>query len=135
LLLAARRGGWWDSNKIGLGPPPLLTAKGWLLMYHGVRVTVAGSLYRLGLALLDRDDPSVVLARSNEWVFGPAAPYEVRGDVPGVVFPCGWVLLDDGDTVRMYYGAADTCIAVAEASLTALLDHLERHAQVPESIE
>jgi predicted GH43/DUF377 family glycosyl hydrolase len=133
LLLAARRGGWWDSNKIGLGPPPLLTAQGWLLLYHGVRVTVAGSLYRLGLALLDRDDPRVVLGRSNEWVFGPSAPYEVRGDVPGVVFPCGWVLLDDGDTVRMYYGAADTCVAVAEASLIELLDHLERHGQIIET--
>ena len=127
LLLEARQGGWWDSNKIGLGPPPLLTAEGWLIGYHGVRITAAGALYRFGLALLDRDDPSTILARSNEWVMGPSAPYEVTGDVPGVVFPCGWVVLDDGDTVRMYYGAADTSIAVAEASLAELLDYvLER---------
>ena len=57
ILLPARKGAWWDADKIGLGPPPLLTDQGWLLCYHGVRVTVSGSIYRLGLALLDRDDP------------------------------------------------------------------------------
>jgi predicted GH43/DUF377 family glycosyl hydrolase len=127
LLLASRKGGWWDSNKIGLCPPPMLTDLGWLLLYHGVRITAAGSLYRLGLALLAKDDPSRVLARSSEWVFGPSVSYEVAGDVPGVVFPCGWVLLDDGDTVRIYYGAADTSIAVADASLRELLEHLLTH--------
>lgn len=128
LLIEARQGGWWDSNKIGLGPPPLETEKGWLVLYHGVKVTAAGSLYRLGLALLDSSDPTKVIGRSDEWVFGPSAPYEVAGDVPGVVFPCGWVLLDDGATIRMYYGAADTTIAVADASLAELLDHIERHS-------
>ena len=127
ILFEARSGGWWDSHKIGLGPPPMETAKGWLVCYHGVRTTAAGSLYRLGLALLDLADPTKVLARSNEWVFGPSAPYEIAGDVPGVVFPCGWLLMPDGDTVRMYYGAADTTIAVAEASLADLLDHVEHH--------
>lgn len=127
VVIPARVGGWWDSAKIGLGPPPMLTEDGWLLVYHGVRATAAGSLYRLGLALLDRHHPEIVLARSTEWVFGPCAPYETNGDVPGVVFPCGWVLLDDGDTVRMYYGAADTCMAVAEASLADLLAHLRSH--------
>ncbi len=129
LLLAARQGGWWDSHKVGLNAPPMLTKRGWLLLYHGVRTTAAGSLYRLGLAVVDTNDPTRVLARSNEWVFGPSAPYEVAGDVPGVVFPCGWQLLDDGDTVRMYYGAADTCMAVADGSLEELLDHVFRHSQ------
>jgi predicted GH43/DUF377 family glycosyl hydrolase len=128
ILLPAREGGWWDAHKVGLGPPPLLTERGWLLLYHGVRVTVSGSLYRLGLALLDADRPERVLARSSEWVFGPRAPYELTGDVPGVVFPCGWTLGDDGDTVRMYYGAADTSICVATGSLAALLDWLDRHS-------
>jgi predicted GH43/DUF377 family glycosyl hydrolase len=127
ILLPARRGGWWDANKVGLGPPPLLTERGWLICYHGVRTTASGSIYRLGLALLDRDDPSVVLQRDSEWVFGPSAPYECSGDVPGVVFPCGWVLDDDGDTIRLYYGGADSVVAVATASLVALLDHIEHH--------
>jgi predicted GH43/DUF377 family glycosyl hydrolase len=127
VLLPARRGGWWDANKVGLGPPPLLTPRGWLLCYHGVRVTASGSIYRLGLALLDRDDPTKVLARDNEWVFGPHEDYERRGDVPDVVFPCGWILRDDGDTLHMYYGAADTVVCLAEASVATLLDHLEQH--------
>jgi predicted GH43/DUF377 family glycosyl hydrolase len=124
VLLEARRGGWWDANKVGLGPPPLLTSDGWLICYHGVRVTASGSIYRLGLALLDRDDPTKVLARGSEWVFGPQAPYEQAGDVPNVVFPCGWILRDDGDTVHLYYGAADSVVCVATASLAQLLDHL-----------
>jgi predicted GH43/DUF377 family glycosyl hydrolase len=124
LVLTARKGGWWDNNKIGLGPPPLLTKDGWLLCYHGVRVTAAGAIYRAGLALLDRDDPAKVLARGDEWVLGPEEPYERQGDVGQVVFPCGWILRDDGDTLHLYYGAADTVVGVAEASLNALLDHL-----------
>lgn len=127
VLLPARRGGWWDANKIGLGPPPLLTDQGWLLCYHGVRSTVSGSIYRVGLALLDRDDPTRVIARGNEWVFGPQAAYERAGDVSDVVFPCGWILGDDGDTVRMYYGAADMSVCVATASLAELLEHLALH--------
>jgi predicted GH43/DUF377 family glycosyl hydrolase len=127
ILLPARRGAWWDADKIGLGPPPLLTEHGWLLCYHGVRVTVSGSIYRLGLALLDRDDPTVVIARGNEWVFGPKTIYERSGDVPDVVFPCGWILDDDGDTVRMYYGASDSVVCVATASVGQLIDHLSRH--------
>ena len=63
-------------------------------------------------------------ARSPEWAFGPQAPYERVGDVGNVVFPCGWIVGDDGDTLRVYYGAADTCVCVATASLAALLDHL-----------
>ena len=131
ILLPARRGAWWDANKIGLGPPPLLTDKGWLLCYHGVRVTVSGSIYRLGLAMLDRDDPSVLIARGNDWVFGPQASYERSGDVPDVVFPCGWILEEDGDTVRMYYGAADSTVCVATASVRELLEHLSNHPMVP----
>jgi predicted GH43/DUF377 family glycosyl hydrolase len=121
IVLPARRGGWWDANKVGTGPPPLCTDEGWLLCYHGVRVTASGSLYRVGLALLDLDDPCTVLRRTDEWVFGPTEPYERMGDVPGVVFPTGWVLAEDGDTLRVYYGAADSVVAVATASLAVLL--------------
>jgi predicted GH43/DUF377 family glycosyl hydrolase len=124
LVLEARRGGWWDANKVGAGPPPLRTAQGWLLCYHGVRTTVSGALYRVGLALLDLHDPCLVLARTDEWVFGPLAPYERTGDVPGVVFPNGWVLDPDGDTLRMYYGAADNVVAGAWGSLARILDRL-----------
>ncbi len=125
ILLRARQGGYWDANKIGLSPQPLLTERGWLLMYHGVRVTAAGSLYRLGLALLDRDDPRRVLRRSSEWVFTPVETYERTGDVADVVFPCGWTLTGDG--LRLYYGAADTSVCLATSSLDRLLRWLDDH--------
>jgi predicted GH43/DUF377 family glycosyl hydrolase len=113
---------------VGLNAPPLLTPQGWLLLYHGVRVTSAGSIYRLGLALLETEHPEIVRARSTEWIFGPSAPYERTGDVSDVVFPCGWLLGDDGDTLRIYYGAADSTICVATASLRALLAWLATHS-------
>lgn len=128
VLLPAREGGWWDAHRVGLCTPPLETERGWLILYHGVRVTTAGSIYRVGIALLDLERPDRVLARSDEWVLGPEAPYERAGDVPQVVFPCGWLLGDDGDTLRVYYGAGDTSICLATASLRALLDWLERHS-------
>ena len=108
--------------------PPLATPAGWLLLYHGVHTTSAGSIYRQGLALCDRDRPERVLARSTEWIFGPDAAYERIGDVDQVVFSCGWVLQPDGDTIRLYYGAADTSICLATASVSALLTWLERHS-------
>ena len=127
ILIHARQGAWWDADKVGLGPPPLPTDQGWLLLFHGVKITAAGAIYRSGLALLGRDDPESVLARSNEWVFGPEADYERTGDVPEVVFPTGWLLEPDGDTVRMYYGAADTSVAVASAGLSELLAFVHDH--------
>jgi predicted GH43/DUF377 family glycosyl hydrolase len=125
IVLRARRGGWWDANKIGLSPPPLRTAEGWLVMYHGVRMTVSGGIYRLGLALLDLEDPSKVLLRGDEWVFAPEEVYEREGDVHDVVFPCGWIA--DGDDLRVYYGAADTTIAVATTKISQLLEWLHAH--------
>jgi len=125
VLLRAREGGWWDARKIGLSPQPIETEEGWLLIYHGVRTTASGALYRIGLALLDRDDPVKVIRRSDEWIFGPVEPYERVGDVQDVVFPCGAVLDEDGDTLKVYYGAADTCIGLAFASVRKLLGWLK----------
>jgi predicted GH43/DUF377 family glycosyl hydrolase len=124
LILKARLGGWWDANKIGLSPPLIETAEGWLMIYHGVKHNASGVIYRLGLALFDLDEPERCLRRGDEWVFGPEAPYEQHGDVDKVVFPCGHTLAPDGDTLRLYYGAADTSIAVATASVRGMLDWL-----------
>ena len=121
-LIRAREGSWWDANKIGLSSPPLETPNGWLLLYHGVRSTASGSIYRLGLALLALDDPRKVIRRSDEWIFGPKASYEREGDVDDVVFPCGWIEKDG--LVDMYYGAADSCIALASAPLDDLVDYI-----------
>jgi len=127
LILPARRGAWWDSAKVGLGPPPIETPLGWLVIYHGVKMTVSGAIYRLGLALFDLDDPTRCLRRSEEWFFGPEAEYERFGDVNNVVFPCGCTLGSDGDGITLYYGAADNKIAVARGSLSAMLSWLERN--------
>ena len=126
LLLEARDGAWWDADKIGLGPPPLETPDGWLLMYHGVHRTTSGSLYRTGLALLDLVDPTVVLRRSDEWVFGPSEPYERIGDVVGVVFPCGWIHDAESGQLRLYYGAADDSVCMATAELSQVLDYMRQ---------
>lgn len=118
-LLPARKGSWWDAYKVGLGPPPIETREGWLIIYHGVRTTAAGALYRIGLALLDLDDPSKVIRRCDEWIFGPQEIYERVGDVPDVTFPCGAIYVND--ELRMYYGAADTSVAIATASMSDVL--------------
>jgi len=128
VILEARRGGWWDANKIGLCSPPIETPKGWLTIYHGVRQTAGGSIYRLGLALFDLERPDICLQRGDSWMFGPEAPYERNGDVHDVVFPCGQVIDDDGDTIRLYYGAADSCMAMATGSIRALLGWLDAHS-------
>jgi predicted GH43/DUF377 family glycosyl hydrolase len=127
LMMEARRGAWWDANKIGLSPPPIETPQGWLMIYHGVRLTAAGAIYRLGLALFDLQQPELCLKRGDEWIFGPQEPYEVRGDVDNVVFPCGYTIAPDGDTIHLYYGAADSCIGLATGSVRALLAWLEEH--------
>ncbi|HEY3426311.1 MAG TPA: glycosidase [Negativicutes bacterium] len=126
VLMHARRGGWWDGGKIGLAAPPIETAEGWILLYHGVRQTASGSIYRLGMALLDLNNPIKVLHRSDEWVFGPTERYEREGDVDDVVFPSGWVLDDKTGLLKLYYGGADSCIALATASVGDLLEYIKR---------
>ena len=127
LILQARRGGWWDANKVGLSPPLIETPRGWLMLYHGVRHTASGALYRLGLALFALDEPERCLLRGDSWIFGPEAPYEREGDVGNVAFPCGYTVAADGDTIRIYYGAADTCIGMATGSVARLLGWLDEH--------
>ncbi|MBS3786971.1 glycosidase [Candidatus Bipolaricaulota bacterium] len=125
-ILITRRSGWWDDAKVGLGPQPIETEEGWLIIYHGVRETASGSLYRVGLALLDRNDPTKVIKRADPWVMGPREDYEYRGDVPGVVFPTGAVVdnQEESKKLRIYYGAADSSIGVATAELDDLLQYL-----------
>ncbi len=126
VVMQPRRGAWWDSLRIGIGPPLLKTEHGWLLVYHGVKETVSGAIYRVGLALLDLEQPTRVLRRTSDWVLAPYEPYERQGDVPNALFPCGLIHDRDSGELRMYYGAADTSICLATASyddvLAAVLD-------------
>jgi len=127
-MLIPRRGAWWDANKIGLSAPLIETERGWLAFYHGVRQTAAGCLYRQGLALFDPAAPDSCLKRSDEWVLGPREDWERVGDVGDVVFVCGTTLADDGDTLNVYYGAADTCIGLAQGRVSELLAWLDGHS-------
>jgi predicted GH43/DUF377 family glycosyl hydrolase len=95
------------------------------MIYHGVKETAGHPVYRLGLALLDLQNPRKVLARASDWCFGPEVNYEQYGLVPNVVFTCGALLR--GDDVWMYYGAADTVIGLATAKLSTLVDFVYEH--------
>ncbi len=77
----------WGNIKLGICTPPIKTDDGWFTVYHGVRETASGNLYRLGAILLDLKDPSKVIGRTPHFIFGPEEMYERTGDVPNVVFP------------------------------------------------
>lgn len=106
----------WEYFKVGNGAPPIKTDKGWLVVYHGVS---GDYYYRLGLALLDLDDPSKVLWRSKEPVLSPVEEYEKKGIIPNVVFTCGAVVRDG--VLFVYYGCADTVIGVATCEMKDIM--------------
>lgn len=114
-VLARPRPGTWEQRKIGLSGPPLRIPEGWLVVYHGVD---AAGVYRQSLMLLDAEDPRRILRQHAEPVLEPQADYELHGDVPNVVFSCGHVV--KGDTFFLYYGGADTVLAVATCPMADL---------------
>jgi len=117
------RPGYWDSKKVGVAGSPLLTTKGWLLIYHGISET---NTYRLGAALLDLEDPTHVIARTVDPILEPVEEYEHKGQVSNVVFSCGQIVR--GDSLIIYYGAADTVVGAATVSLKRLLAVLDPKA-------
>ncbi len=121
LVLPERGGTWWDGERVGAGAVPIETEAGWLVLYHGVKVVAGVPNYRLGVALLDRDDPARVISRCAHPVLGPEAPYERVGNGLNVVFTCG-ALVREG-TVWLYYGAADSCVALAHVRLDDLVEY------------
>ncbi len=122
--LIMTRTAYWDCHRVGLACQPLETEEGWLIFYHGVRNTTAGGIYRVGMALLDMEEPWKVLRRSDEWVLGPHESYERIGDVSDVVFPSGLTVQKETDQIHLYYGAADSTVAVATAKLSDSLDYI-----------
>ena len=122
-VLPARDGAWWDALQIGMGPPPIETPHGWLGFYHGVKRIADGNVYRVGVVLLDLENPALVRRRGEEWVFAPAAGYELSGNAPNVVFPTGLVHDVAADRLRMYYGAADSAVALATARMSDVLEY------------
>jgi predicted GH43/DUF377 family glycosyl hydrolase len=112
----------WDEMKIGPGAPPIKTSRAWLSIYHGVFPTMDGSVYRLGVALHDLEDPSKMIAVGDEWILQPEEVYEITGYVHNVVFTCGAVPEDDG-SVKIYWGGADKVMCMGTANLEDLVDH------------
>ncbi len=114
----------WDCSRVGLGPPPIETPDGWLIIYHGARDTASGTIYRVGLALLDLETLEVI-HQAKDWVFGPKEMYEKVGDVDNIVFPCGTVVDEKTNELLVYYGAADSVVSLAIAKLDDILDYLK----------
>ncbi len=120
----------WDEMKIGPGATPFRTDKGWLHIYHGVFQTMAGAVYRLGVALHDYDDPATIIGVSDDWILQPEDPCEITGYVPNVVFTCGTVPEDDG-SVKIYWGGADTVMCVGTARIADLVNMCLEKSRAP----
>ncbi len=118
----------WDEMKIGPGATPVKTSRGWLNIYHGVFQTMAGSVYRLGVALHDLENPARIIGVGDEWILQPEESYEVTGYVPNVVFSCGAIAEQDG-SIKIYWGAADTVMCVGTADKDELADHCLRNSR------
>ncbi|MBU1084242.1 MAG: glycoside hydrolase family 130 protein [Candidatus Omnitrophota bacterium] len=116
----------WQSTKVGPGPAPIEIEEGWLLIYHGVWTSCNGYIYYAGGAILDKDRPWKVLYRTRDYLLAPTEQYERVGDVPNVVFPSSAVI--NKDMLRLYYGCADTCISIAEAKVTDIIDFVKTHS-------
>jgi Predicted glycosylase len=117
----------WQSKKIGPGPIPIETDEGWILIYHGVINTCNGFVYRMGCALLDKEEPWKVNCRSRNYILGPQELYECVGDVPNVTFPCAALTDSATGRITIYYGCADTVIGLAFTTADELIDYMKEY--------
>ncbi len=120
-FVCAPRPRYWDQYHIGASAPPIRTDRGWLEIYHGVKMTNSGPIYRIGTIMLDLENPARVIGRCLEPLLSPRTDYERIGDVGNVVFACGAIVEDNGE-VKVYYGAADTSICVAFGTLDEIIE-------------
>lgn len=112
----------WEASHMGMGPSPIETSEGWLVIYHGVNMTGAKT-YRAGAALLDLDDPQKVIGRTREPLFEPVTDWERVGDVDNVVFPEGLIIHENN--LDIFYGGADSMIGVISVKFDELIDFLK----------
>ncbi len=117
--------GGWQSTKIGAGPIPIETTEGWLLIYHGVLTSCNGFVYSFGAALLDLEQPWKVIAAASPTCWRRRPPYERTGDVPNVAFPCAALVDADTGRLAIYYGAADTVVCLAFATIHEVIDFVK----------
>jgi beta-1,4-mannooligosaccharide/beta-1,4-mannosyl-N-acetylglucosamine phosphorylase len=122
--------GWWQSVKIGAGPIPIETSEGWLLFYHGVSGTCNGLVYSIGAAILDKENPSKVLYRTRDYILTPEYNYETVGFVQNVAFPCAALCDADTGRIALYYGSADTYVAVAYTEVDELIKYIKSNSEL-----
>ena len=120
--------GGWQSTKIGAGPIPIETSEGWLMIYHGVLQSCNGFVYSFSAALLDLDQPWKVIARAKPYLLSPQTPYECMGDVPNVAFPCAALTDADSGKIAIYYGGADTVVALAFGYVDEIIDFVKNNS-------
>ncbi len=124
---------WWEGLKIGAGASPIETSEGWLLFYHGVTNTCNGFVYSIGGAILDIDNPSIVKFRSEKFILTPEEQYETTGFVPNVAFPCASLCDSETGRIALYYGAADTNLALAFTTVDEIIDFIKDNSKVGEA--
>lgn len=128
-FVMAPKGGW-QSTKIGPGPVPIETDEGWLLFYHGVLTSCNGFEYSFGAVLLDLDEPWKVLYRTAPYMLGPREMYERVGDTSNVCFPCAALVDAPSGRIALYYGAADTVVALAFCQIDEVLDFVKSNSEI-----
>ncbi len=120
----------WESTKIGAGPIPIETDRGWLIFYHGVLTSCNGYVYSFSAALLDKDEPWKVLKRGRDYLISPQTYYECVGDVPNVTFPCANLVDAETGRIAIYYGCADTVTSLCFTTVDDVIDYLDHNSQV-----
>jgi beta-1,4-mannooligosaccharide/beta-1,4-mannosyl-N-acetylglucosamine phosphorylase len=119
--------GGWGYTKIGPGPAPLEIDEGWLCLIHGVRQTCSGFVYVIGGMILDKKEPWKIKYLCRDYLLAPTEYYERVGDVPNVVFPTT-LFVDDKKRLRLYYGCADTCVALAFSTVKEVVTFIKAHS-------
>ena len=121
--------GGWQRSKVGPGPAPLRIRDGWLLIYHGVRITCSGYIYCMGGAILDGSKPWKVKHRARPYLLAPTTQYEMVGDVPNVIFPTALIHDPKTNQLNVYYGCADTVVGLASADMDELIRFIKKNSE------
>ena len=117
----------WDGTKVGAGPTPIETDEGWLCFYHGVTTSCNGFTYSMGAAITDINEPWKVLHRTDGYLLNPRTLYECVGDVPNVVFPCAALTDSKTGRIAIYYGGADTVVALAFCEVNEIVEYIKEN--------
>jgi len=121
-LVITPRSGYWDDSRIGVGSVPIEIDQGWLVLYYGAKDTSAGSIYRIGAIILDKDEPTKIIGRAGIPILSPRENYERIGDIPNIVFSTGAILLDGGQ-IKLFYGAANSCICIGTTTVGEIVEN------------